>query len=222
MYWNFLGDWKKAEKIFYISLQRSGTKSFSEFFRRNNYRVASWRTSNKNNWSKRSLAGQYLAILDSADFRRNQVFEDGPWHHVELVRFLYWYLPKSRFVYFDRPFEDWLASMKKHSKGRTPGNPKYHCIVYDRLEDYYAQKDDGIEPNLRIEGGEEFYERAFKNHALQVRAFFEDKPRNRFFRADLYDAAKFEKLNEAWGLKLDFVSDVHIHKSGQPRKKDFA
>ncbi|MCW2305972.1 sulfotransferase [Rhodobium gokarnense] len=209
-------------KIFYISPQRCGTKSFSQFFRRNGYTAASWNETARNQWPLASLEGRFKDILDSEDFRSHTVFEDGPWYHPPLFKYLYWTFPDARFVYFSRPVEDWLKSMKSHSKGFAPGDPKRHSMVYDRLSDYYALLDAGVEPQLRIEGAEEIYVRAFNNHRLQVRAFFEDKPADRFFAGELYDADKFAKLGKAWGLSFDSSADVHIHKSGAPFARDFA
>lgn len=211
-----------TEKIFYISLQRCGTKSFSRFFRKNGYVAASWNVSAANSWSLASLEGRYLDIVESEDYRKFQVFEDGPWHHLALVRFLYWAEPNSRFVYFTRPFEDWMSSMKKHSDGLVLGDPKRHCMVYDRLGDYYSQVDAGVEPSLFLENAEEIYARAFRNHALGVRAFFEDKPTERFFQGHLYDKNKFEKLSEAWSIDFKDCTDVHVHRSGHPFEHDFA
>lgn len=210
------------EKIFYVSLQRCGTKSFSQFFRSNGFKTASWDISAENNWPLASLEGQYHQITNSRAFRRNQVFDDGPWHHLPLVKYLYWAVPRSRFVFFSRPFEDWLKSMKSHSGGQVLGNPKRHCMVYNRLPEYYEALDKGLDPTMQIDTAEEIYARAFENHTLQVRAFFEDKPSERFFQAELYDPDKFQKLGAAWSVNFSDPSDVHVHRSGHPAHRDFA
>ena len=74
---NFLGKTKK-QKIFCISIQRTGTTSVGDFFEKHNYRRAGWYHSKENNWGKLYFDGNYEAIFNSADFRNNDVFEDGP------------------------------------------------------------------------------------------------------------------------------------------------
>lgn len=212
----------RREKIFYVSLQRCGTKSFSYFFQSNGFKTASWNVAAKNQWPLASLEGNYHKIISSADFRKNQVFDDGPWHHLPLMKYLYWKIPNSRFVFFNRPFDDWIKSMKSHSNGVVLGDAKRHCMVYGRLREYYVAKDSGLEDHMRIDTAEEIYARFFDNHAMQIRAFFEDKSPKRFFEAELYDPDKFKKLGEAWAINFSDFGDVHIHRSGYPSEQNFA
>lgn len=202
-------------KIFYVSLQRCGTKSFGEFFRRNGFKVASWPEAAKNNWIEKTLAqGQLRSIMESAAFNDYSAFEDGPWFDISVMRYLYWYCPNSRFVYFRRPVEDWFKSMLAHSKGSILGNPRRHCLIYNRMAEYFAAVEAGDpKPRLSMIGHFEHYRREFENQALQVRAFFEDKPKDRFFSGDLYDKDKWAKLNEQMGLQLADLADVHINKT---------
>ena len=74
---NFLGKTKK-QKIFCISIQRTGTTSVGDFFEKHNYRRAGWYHSKENNWGKLYFDGNYEAIFSSMDFKNNDVFEDGP------------------------------------------------------------------------------------------------------------------------------------------------
>lgn len=202
-------------KLFYTSLQRCGTKSFGEFFRRNGLKVASWPETSKNNWIEIALVQGRLDVLVESDaFNAYSVFEDGPWFDIAVIRYLYWRCPDSRFVYFRRPVEDWFNSMLNHSAGAIIGNPKRHCMIYNRLAEYYEAVESGNQkPRLTMRGQFEHYRTQFENHALQIRAFFEDKPKDRFFRGELYDADKWRKLNQQFGLNLTNLADVHIHKT---------
>ncbi|MBC07323.1 sulfotransferase [Thalassospira sp.] len=202
-----------SDKIFYVSLQRTGTKSFGQFFANNGYKAVSWSVSHAKNWPQLSIDGNFPAILESEEFKNGEIFEDGPWSHVNLVKYLYWAVPNSYFVYFDRPFEDWFDSMISHSKGANPGNAKRHATVYNCLEDYYGLVDRGLPARLDLASRKEVYRRAFMNHRLQIRAFFEDKDPKRFFCADLYDKEKYKKLAAFWGLSFQHDDDIHIHKS---------
>ena len=206
-------------KIFYVSLQRCGTKSFGQFFRRNGFRVASWEQTKKHGWNEIALAqGRFQQLVNSTPFNAFTVFEDGPWFEISVIRFLYWAVPNSRFIYFHRPVEDWFKSMLALNHGLIIGDPKRHCLTYERLNDYYEAIAAGRSPaELRMDDHFEHYKTQFENHALRIKAFFEDKPSNRFFSGDLYDAEKWMKLNAQFGLELKDMSDVHIHKSPKNR-----
>jgi len=202
-------------KIFYVSLQRCGTKSFGEFFRRNGYAVASWPEASKFGWIEKTLTqGQLRWLVESESLNAYSAFEDGPWFDLAVIRYLYWYCPNSRFVYFHRPVEDWFKSMLAHSKGAIIGNPKRHCTIYNRLAEYYAAVEKGDpKPRLPMAGHFEHYKTQFENQALQVRAFFEDKPADRFFFGELYDKDKWVKLDQRMNLQLTELADVHVNRT---------
>lgn len=205
-------------KIFYVSLQRCGTKSFGEFFRRNGFKVASWREAGKFEWNENALMqGKLRWLLESESFNSYDAFEDGPWFDISVIRYLYWYCPNSRFIYFHRPVDDWFKSMLAHSKGLIIGNPRRHCHIYNRMAEYYAAVQAGDpQPRLSMIGHFEHYKTQFENQALRIKAFFEDKPKDRFFIGELYDKGKWEKLNEQLDLQLAELTDVHIHKTRNP------
>ena len=215
---------KFVDKIFYISLQRCGTKSFGEFFKRNGFSVASWTEALKNRWVENAVDGRFDEILKSNDFKNNFIFEDSPWSYVPLIKHIYHTYPGSRFVYFSRPVDDWFNSMLSHSGGMNPGKTKTHCIVYGRLDEYYSMIEKGEEikqtNGLSLVNEFERYKDFFNNHYLQLKAFFEDKDHKRFYFGDLYDKNRLIKLNEHFNLNLKNTDDVHIHKTGRPVHED--
>ncbi len=214
---DFLG----KDPVVYVGLQRSGTKSFGAFFEKNGYRTASWEVAKENGWPSLANEGRYNALLSSPVFKAHNAFEDTPWYFLPLIKFVYWEVPRSRFVFFRRPFDDWFASMLSHSGGRTVGETKRHCQVYDRLFDYYSFIDGdnaGGEVNMRLEPAREHYRMRHLNHEQQLRAFFEDKPADRYFDCDLYDPLKWTKMSDRLGLALTHLDDVHVHRTPPERR----
>ena len=202
-------------KIFYVSLQRSGTKSFGNFFKKNGYQVLSWPQSYSLNLNQLILDGQWLHFLKSGLIEKFDVFEDSPFWVPELVSFIYQYVPDSRFVYFSRPSADWYRSMVTHSDGLTLGSVDWHCYWYDRLDDLEMLRDNGrLSPKkLPMLGMQRHYERIFLEHERKVKARFARFDASRFFVGHLYDKDKYKQMAEHFSLKLDDTADEHIHKS---------
>ena len=94
---NFLRKTKK-QKIFCISIQRTGTTSVGDFFEKHNYRRAGWYHSKENNWGKLYFDGNYEAIFSSMDFKNNDVFEDGPESIGHFYKYLFHRFPNSIFI----------------------------------------------------------------------------------------------------------------------------
>jgi hypothetical protein len=206
----------KKGKIFYISLQRCGTKSFSTCFKNNGYKVATWENTNAHDWVRKVFEGRYEEVINSKFFKNAQVFDDSPWYMVPFMKYLYQKLPQSKFVYFHRPAKDWFRSMISHSKGETLGVPKRHCEFYNRLEEYFHGIDhleNMPEEKLNLSNQEAHYIKQHRKHQLEIRNFFEHAPSERFFYGELYDEDKYKKLSNAFNLDLTYQHDVHIHRS---------
>ena len=209
----------KKIKIFYVGMQRCGTKSFGEFYKKNGFPVCSWAQLAKNKWGHKIYDGKYLEVINSSEFNSYQVFEDGPFYRIDFVKFLYQCFPDSIFIYFHRPAEDWFKSMITHSNGKTLGINKkgleVHCNLYDRLQDYLFIKNKmkAYPDKINLFDNFEHYTNQYKKHQDRIRLFFNDKPASRFFEASLYDKDKFKNLEEHFGLGLTKTDEVHIHKS---------
>lgn len=208
---------KKTTKLFYISLQRCGTKSFSTCFKDNGYKAATWKDSDAHDWTRKVFEGRYEEVINSKPFKAAEVFDDSPWYMLPIIKYLYHKLPQSKFVYFHRPAQDWFRSMVSHSDGKTLGKaPKRHCEFYDRLEEYFHGMDHlnkVTEEKLNLSNHEAHYIKQHRKHQLEVRAFFENAPSDRFFYSELYDTDKYKKLSAAFNLDLAHQDDVHVHKS---------
>ena len=124
--------WKGSNRIFCISMQRSGTTSVGDFFSSFGYPVARNSIAWKNKWSKHWYNGDYDSIFSSKEFNSYQVFEDDPWWLPEFYKVLYHKFPNAKFILLTRDSESWFNSMLSHSKGKTLGNTKLHCKIYRR------------------------------------------------------------------------------------------
>lgn len=202
-------------KFIYLGMQRCGTKSFSNFFKRNGYRVFSWSEIKSHSISEKYHKGLWIDILNSGIFQDYDVFEDGPFYRPEFARFLANYVPNAKFIYFHRPPEDWYKSMITHSSGMTLGNLQRHAYFYDRLEELAFIKNS--DPNLKnltslpMIGQKEHYTRIYKRHQLQIYELFEGLGPDRFFSAPLYDTDKYQKMCIKFELKVKDSADEKSH-----------
>ena len=87
-------------KFIYLGMQRCGTKSFGDFFRKNGFQVFSWNENLQYKIADLYWEGKWLEILESGISEKSDVFEDGPFYFPESARFLANYMPNPRFIYF--------------------------------------------------------------------------------------------------------------------------
>lgn len=201
------------EKIFCLSLQRSGTKSFGNFARNTlGLNVCSWKESSANRlselWYRRDI-DKIFSFIESAGF---QAFEDSPWWHGDLYKFLPYRYPDAKFVCLYRPASDWLGSMQRHSGDRPLGNVRRHCEIYQRS--YELMKLQPIAKNLRdckksmtLSSTPLVYlNYHFKYHS-EMKAWFElNNFSERLFMHSLYDLD--------WKNLLDFTGITPINEIG--------
>ncbi|MFA9476628.1 MAG: hypothetical protein ACERJ2_19025, partial [Filomicrobium sp.] len=74
-------------KFVYTGMQRCGTKSFGDFFRKNGYRVFSWSETVTTDLHGLFADGKWLDILNSGIFNDYDVFEDAPFSDPVFARF---------------------------------------------------------------------------------------------------------------------------------------
>ena len=200
-------------------MQRCGTKSFGDFFRKNGYRIFSWKQIAEYKIPELFFDNKWIEIIESGIFEDFDVFEDGTFFEPQFSRFLANYIPESKFVYFDRPIEDWFKSMITHSDGLTLGHILRHCYFYDRLEelDFHEKYDKGLKEikKLPIIGMKDHYSRIYLRHKLQIKAKFKHLDKTRFFSASLYEKDKFERMSNHFGLNLKDTSETKSHVSSK-------
>jgi len=197
----------KRNKIIYCSLQRSGTKSFGDFLKKNGYKVFSWLDSKAINISHKAAFGDYREICKIV--KRYEAFEDAPFYRIELIKYIYQQFPSSKFVYFERPVEDWYKSMLSHSNGKTFGDFGRHCEFYNRLDEYLKCHDKT--EYLYIEPAKQKYIDAFYKHQNEIKYLFQNFDQDRVFYGHLYDKNKYYLLASKLKLSLNDLHDVHTH-----------
>ena len=219
---NFLGKTKK-QKIFCISIQRTGTTSVGDFFEKHNYRRAGWYHSKENNWGKLYFDGNYEAIFSSMDFKNNDVFENGPESIGHFYKYLFHRFPNSIFILLTRDSDKWFNSMMSHSKGKTLGNTFRHCYIYQRETEYYnvfGEKHDYNQNKIDnllplTEEYRQHYKDVYENRNRHCIDFFKSQDHNnsRFIHLDLEDNDKWKKIAAFVGFNVDEEFDVHSNKS---------
>ncbi len=211
---------KKKEKVFCISFQRTGTTSVGEFFLKHGFSVATWNVSVKNNWTKYWFEGDYESIFNSTDFKKNTVFEDNPWWCLDFYKILYHRFPKAKFILFTRDSNKWFDSMVSHSNGKTLGNTYVHCKIYDREQEFhhkfpnYLYQNHTIDNLLEIiESNREHYIKLYENRNREVIAFFNRNNNSRLILLKLEDGDKWQKLGLFFKIKVEPLFSIHANAS---------
>lgn len=219
--WLFKMPINNRPKIFCISFQRTGTTSTGQFFKDHGFKVATWNVSRNNEWTIKWFKGDYESILKSADFNKNQVFEDDPWWLFDFYKVLLNRFPSSKFILLERDSVKWFDSMVSHSKGLTLGNTHIHAIIYNREQEFYNLKE-GLEnrytgnlDNLLPIGEDqrEHYMQIYKNKNREVKAFFRIHDPSRLFNEQLEDKQLWQKMGEFFNVKVSSDYSVHSNKS---------
>lgn len=214
---------KHKKKIFCISAQRTGTTSVGVFFKRLGYKVADWKTSHQNDWSYLWDIGDFEKIFSSRDFKQNQVFEDSPWWLPEFYKFLFHRFPDAKFILFTRDSSKWFDSMLNHSGGKTLGNTKRHCKVYRRENDFFKifpERNERLNYNekkidnlMDLRGYESHYKELYQLRNEEIEDFFLKHSHQSFFKCELEDLNKWEKLANFLELKIPENFEVHANKT---------
>ena len=212
------------EKVFCISMQRSGTTSVGKFFRDHGYRWSGWPSDKKNMWSRSRLEGNYEKIFRSLDFRASNAFEDSPWWGPEFYKVLYHRFPNSKFILMERDEDAWYKSMCSLFGGDIIGTALNHCKIYRREDEYYDLLDRGmineISENthgtrkiMKLTDKGQHYKALYKLHNREVKDFFKRHDETRLFVCNLEDPAKWQKLGEFLRIDVESSYDSHENKT---------
>jgi hypothetical protein len=214
--------WKGSDRIFCVSMQRSGTTSVGDFFEHFGYPVSRWGDSWNHQWSKLWYNGDFESIFNSKEFKSFQVFEDDPWWFPDFYKILYHRFPNAKFVLFTRDSEAWFKSMLSHSEGQTLGNTKIHCKVYRREKEFYhkVKTDENFKPSedkvdnlLPLIGHEKHYREIYEIRNKEIIEFFEKHGSNQLIHCDLTDSNKWKELGKFFGIDVPNDFKIHSNKS---------
>lgn len=210
------------DKVFCISMQRTGTTSVGDFLADHGYNVARWGDSHYYNWPYQIFKGDYEAVFSSNSFKAYNAFEDGPWFSCDIYRVLFHRFPGSRFILLSRNSDEWFGSMVRHSKGKILGNTYRHCKIYQRLGEYYDKLDNDpsfkpteneIDNLMSLEAKKEHYIRMYEEYNRDVKEFFKRYDSKRLFTGKLEDEDKWQKIGGFLNIRVNKNYKVHSNKS---------
>lgn len=213
---------KKKQKVFCISIQRTGTTSVGDFLEDHGFRVARYSDSRYFNWSHCWHIGDYERIFKSIAFNSFQAFEDDPWWLPDFYKVLFHRFPEAKFILFYRDSNKWFDSLLKHSGGKILGNTHRHCKVYRRLSEYYSRLDNDVDFNptenqvdnlLSLDGKREHYKTIYEENNREVIDYFKRFAPQSLFVAKLEDTEKWIKLGQFLGVEVELAYNVHSNKS---------
>ncbi len=218
--------YNRSEKVFCISMQRTGTTSVGKFFRDFGYRWAGWPSDKKNDWSGSWFEGDYEKIFSSTDFRIANAFEYSPWWFPGIYKILFHRFPKSKFILLTRDPDAWFLSMVNHSGGNIIGRSRNHCKIYRRELEYYELLHSGkidedvenqfhFERTLKLASHAEHYKDIFRLHNMEVQDFFRRHAPGSLFIGKLEDPNKWEKLGAFLGTKVSQEYNCHENTSSR-------
>lgn len=214
------------EKVFCISMQKTGTTSVGKFFRDFGYKWSGWDSDEKNDWSNSWYEGNYEDIFLSKDFNLANAFEDSPWFFPDFYKILYHKFPNAKFILFTRDSNSWFQSMVKYSRGNVIGSSIIHCKIYRRELEYFDLKNSGefdenienqiySEKKMKIVGHEKQYLDSYARHTIEVQDFFRRHAPDSLFVGTLEDPDKWQKLGKFLGVKVpdDYTSHENVSES---------
>ena len=209
-------------KIFCISMQRTGTTSVGQFFRDNGYKVAGYHRERSGEWSYKRFIGDFEGIFKSKAFKNHQVFEDNPWWSPDFYKFLLHRFPNAKFILLTRDPDKWFDSMINHSNGKTLGNTFRHSKIYRREKEFYNMFPDEdyyktithIDNRMDLnETHREHYKAIYKIRNKEIVEFFNNLKPEALFTGTLEDDLKWEKLASFFNIKIPHGYKVHANKS---------
>ena len=213
----------EADRVFCISMQRTGTTSVGRFFRDFGFRWAGWPADEKNNWSSSWYEGDFEAIFSSPDFRAANAFEDSPWFCPDFYKVLFNRFPNAKFILLTRDPDAWFQSMVNHSGGDVIGTTRGHCKTYRRELEYFdllhsGELDEEIEnqihseKKLKIVGHDQHYKEIYRLHNTEVQDFFRRHNPGKLHVGRLEDPDKWKKLGKF--LSIDVPDHYESYETG--------
>jgi sulfotransferase family protein len=212
------------DRVFCLSMQRTGTTSVGRFFRDFGFRWAGWPADASNNWSDAWYRGDFAAIFSSPDFRSANAFEDSPWFLPDFYKILFNRFPNAKFVLFARDPDAWFRSMVRHSGGDVIGITRIHCKVYRREREYQELVSSGAidedaenqvfsRKTMKIVDHARHYQEIYRLHNAEVQDFFRRHRPDALHMGSLEDPDKWTKLGNFLGLEVPAKYDSHENAS---------
>lgn len=197
--------WKGKQKIFCLSLQKTGTTSTGDFFEFFGYPVVRSDLAQLRNWNLYWYQDQFEKIFSDPVFKNHQVFEDAPFWAKDFYKILYQKFPDAVFILFTRKAENWFESLATHGKDGVLGDRRFHALNYE-IPEALAEND------FRIRDYREHYLKFYEDRNRSVTEFFQSKS-GRFFHAELEDPEKWNNLAGFLNLPLPENFEIHSNRN---------
>ncbi|TVU91623.1 sulfotransferase [Vreelandella titanicae] len=209
-------------KVFCISMQRTGTTSVGRFFSDAGLRWSGWADCRKNGWAESWYDGDYEKIFSSNDFLVKNAFEDSPWWAPGFYKILYHRFPDSKFILLTRDTNSWLNSMINHSNDNLIGEPERHCKIYRREKEFYEKNKFALlnKKSMCISEATEKYKEAYENHNREAIDFFGKKSPSSLFVGKLEDPDKWQNLASFLNIKISKGYNNHENSSSNPSSRN--
>jgi len=178
--------WPAKPVIFLISMHKTGTTTWKAMMEDLGYQVVHADSHSEvpspKTWQRRLACDRIASKIEHSN-----AYQDIPW-------FLFYreaaeILPNARFVFIDRPEDEWLASATHHFTSRPPSPWRGHL---------YGEECNTA-PNVALPSScQEVMLRTYREHNQAVTEFFEHPLRShRFMRLDIHNLTHLEALRHA-------------------------
>ena len=218
----------RRKKVFCLSMQRTGTTSVGEFLKDQGYRVARESDGVLYSWSYHWQKGNYDKIFHSLAFKAFTAYEDAPWWFPGFYKEVHRRFPDAKFILLYRDVDQWFDSMIKLKGGKTPGNTRRHCMIYDRMNEFNERlrSDPSFKPSdnekdelMSMNGMRDHYTGVYKKHIEDVIRYFEKNAPEALITLDLNDPEKWLKIGTFLGTSVPVGYDVHANRSEDIMKR---
>lgn len=196
--------WKGNQRIFCLSLQKTGTTSVGSFFEYFDYPVLRSDIAQLRSWNLFWFNKNHNRIFRDPVFRNYQVFEDAPFWAKDFYKILHQKFPDAHFVLFTRDSDAWFNSLISHGKGGILGNKQFHAKNYDR-PDVLTDSDFDIKKERA------YYTRFYEKRNQEIISYFANQNAN-FIHLELEDSKKWEKLAKVFEIDLPENFEIHSNK----------
>lgn len=192
--------WKGNQRIFCISLQKTGTTSVGDFFEYFGYPVVRSDLAQRRKWNQYWFYGKFNKIFNDPVFKNNQVFEDAPFWAKDFYKVLYDKFPNATFILLTRDSDQWFESLVNHGNGKILGNKHFHAHNYNIPK--------AIEHNFNIRSHKNHYTNFYELRNEEIIDFFKSKKAT-FFHETLESSEKWNNLANLLNLNIRKDFDFH-------------
>ena len=183
----------KKNKVFIISLHKTGTTSLAHFLGKMGYLV----TGPDTQLFRPAINNDYYEV--DKFLQQYDAFQDDPWYM--LYPYLHTKYPNAKFIFLERSENEWIDSVQNFY-----GRDRYN----NRIRKYfYGSADTILNKDLYLE--------KYRRHNIEVKKYF--KNRNNFISISISNNEDVVKLQRFLGAPIKFTSFPHKNKAPKSKKE---